>query len=81
MASKGSPMVALRIPQELLTEIEATMKKRNVVAFGEPWSRTDFILVAIKEKLAHMARSRRPGRRRRAPAANAGGHSGGSSDA
>lgn len=69
MPSKGSPMVAFRVEQELLDEIERTIAKRNVVAFGEPWNRTDFILASIREKLAHMARSRRPGRRRRAPGA------------
>lgn len=60
-------MVALRIPGEMLRQIEATIARRNFHSPEIPWNRTDFILSAIREKLGHMSRSRRPSRRRKTP--------------
>jgi hypothetical protein len=61
--SKGSPVVPMRIPSELLAEIERAIEGRNSRAPGEPWTRTGFIITAIREKLAKMERSR-SGRKR-----------------
>lgn len=56
--SKGSPVIPLRIPQTLLNEMEIVIAQRNTLTLNEPWSRSSFIVAAIREKLAHMERSR-----------------------
>jgi len=58
--SLGSPKIVFRLSKEFLAEIEATIAKRNATAFGVGWSKTDFLHAAIREKLAHMQRSRKP---------------------
>lgn len=57
--SKGSPIVPIRIPPDLLGEMERVIAARNVVTRGEPWTRTGFVISAIREKLLKMERSRR----------------------
>lgn len=49
---KGSPIVSVRIPTELLALVDARLGDHCA-------SRTEFILAAIEEKLSHMARSRK----------------------
>jgi len=63
--AKGSPIIPVRIPADLLGAIDRQIESRNAVAHGEPWTRSAFIVAALREKLAKMERSR-SGRRRAA---------------
>jgi hypothetical protein len=56
--SQGSPMLGCRIPQDLLDEVSRTIARRNAWSPEEPWTQARFIVVAIREKLAKMKRSR-----------------------
>lgn len=56
--SAGSPICPIRIPAALLAEIERVIENANERRKGEPWTRTAFILTAIREKVAKMERSR-----------------------
>lgn len=62
--SRGSPIVPIRIPSELLAEMDQVILRANEVRRGEPWGRTGFILSAVREKLAKMERSRASGGKR-----------------
>jgi hypothetical protein len=74
MPSKGSPIQTLRIPPKLWAEIDIAIYRRNLfrrAQFFNTFSvtelvqcRSSFIVAAIREKLAKMARSRRPRPRR-----------------
>lgn len=66
--SKGSQIVPIRVPADLMAAMTIAIDRRNAVAAGEPWTRTGFIVTAIREKLAKMERSR--GGRRRPGGAN-----------
>lgn len=59
MPSRGSPICPIRIPAALLLEMEQLIKASNERRKGEPWTRTSFILTAIREKLYKMERSRK----------------------
>ena len=63
--SIGSPRMTVRIPADLLAAVDRQVESRNAVAHGEPWTRSAFIVAALREKLAKMQRSR-TGRRRAA---------------
>jgi hypothetical protein len=56
--SKGSPIVPVRIPPELLGEVARCIARRNVWSRNEPWTTSGFVIAAIREKLAKMERSR-----------------------
>ena len=66
---KGSPMVSLRIPADVLAAIVREVDRSMLGNRGEPYDRSSFILSAIKEKLAHRERSRK-GRGRKPSAAD-----------
>lgn len=57
--SKGSPIIPVRVPAGLLEDIEVAIAARNAHASGAPWTRSDFFLIALREKLGKMERSRR----------------------
>lgn len=56
--SKGSPIIPIRIPAEVLASMDLTIVQRNTYTHNEPWSRSSFIISAIKDKIAKMERSR-----------------------
>ena len=58
MPTAGTSKVVVRIPPDLLEEMQLTIATRNVYTREEPWSVSDFIRVAICEKIAKMRRSR-----------------------
>lgn len=58
--SAGNPIVKVRIPRELVEEIELAIENRNARVRAEPWTFSEFLRVAIDDKLRHMERSRRP---------------------
>ncbi len=62
--SKGSPIVPIRFPAELLKAMDVTIHRQNRKRVGEPWTRSSWILHAICEKLDHIDRARRPRKRR-----------------
>lgn len=63
--SLGSPRRTLRVPQKLVEEIEQAIDSANARRREQPYDWSAWALKAIKEKLAHLQRSRgRKGRRR-----------------
>lgn len=58
--SKGSPYVPLRIPVELYERILAQMELTNLFVRDEEYNVSSWLRKAAEEKLAKMARSRRP---------------------
>ena len=54
---KGSQVVPVRIPAELLGLVDAAVARSVDTRRDGPWTRSSFILAAISEKLAKMARS------------------------
>jgi hypothetical protein len=64
--SCGSPIVPIRIPTDLLRSVDLQIVSSAPWRAGLEWTRTGFIIAAIREKLAKMQRSRC--RRRPTPA-------------
>lgn len=65
--SKGTKITGVRIPAELREEMKLTIARANVFKVDEPWNQTDFILAAIREKIAKMERSRKGRKRTSSP--------------
>lgn len=62
--SKGTKRFALRIPIDLKVVMEEAIKRRNdSVMDAPPWSVSDFVRIAVVEKLAKMERSKKGTRR------------------
>lgn len=61
---KGSPIICARVPQELLDQMAIAILRRNTWTRGEPWTQASFIVTAIRNQIAKMARSRKPKTRR-----------------
>jgi metal-responsive CopG/Arc/MetJ family transcriptional regulator len=57
MASRGSPVVAVRIPAELLELVDQIVARSADTRKDGPWTRSSFIIKAIEEKIEKMARS------------------------
>ena len=55
--SKGSPVVTVRIPDELLELMDEIIARSAATRKESPWSRSSFIIAAIEEKIEKMARS------------------------
>jgi hypothetical protein len=55
--ARGSPLVSIRIPDELLALVDQAVARSVDRRRDGPWTRSGFILRAIEEKLAKMARS------------------------
>jgi hypothetical protein len=52
MPSKGSPQVAVRLPQEVIDAIDACVESRNnAQGWDREWKRADWLVEAIVEKL------------------------------
>lgn len=56
--SKGSVRWTVRVPAELLKLVQWQIAQRNAYSSREPWSESDWIRVAMEEKLKKMQRSR-----------------------
>lgn len=63
MASKSSTVIPVRIPNFLLVEIEQALVSRNETTRDALMTRNEWIVKAITDKLAHLARSKRQNRR------------------
>jgi hypothetical protein len=55
--SRGSPLVSVRIPAELLELVDQVVARSVDTRPDGPWTRSSFIVAAIEEKLKKMARS------------------------
>jgi hypothetical protein len=55
--AKGSPILSLRIPVELLELVDQAVARSVASRRDGSWTRSSFILAAIEEKLKKMARS------------------------
>jgi len=56
--SKGSPIVVVRVPQDLLTVLDSEIEVVNRSKAALKYDRSLFILTAVCEKLAHLERGR-----------------------
>lgn len=57
--SKGSTRITIRIGDDLLEEIKATVHRRNNAKNQKKhWDKTEYIIEAIVDKLNHDRRSR-----------------------
>lgn len=61
--SKGSKIVPIRIPDELMKSIGEELKSRKDAGALRPISFSAWVRQAIKEKIAHAKRSRGKGRK------------------
>ncbi len=57
--SLGSPIIQVRLQADELAVVDAVLEKRNTNSGRSPWTRSDFIRAALREKLEKMARSRK----------------------
>lgn len=55
--AKGSPVLSVRIPTELLALMDEVIARSAATRKDGPWTRSSFIVAAIEEKLDKMARS------------------------
>lgn len=55
----GNPRIVVRIPPALKREMLEAIKSRNHRTREEPWELSDFVRIAIRDKLHHIQRSRR----------------------
>lgn len=55
--SKGSRVVPVRFEEELLDAVAAMIASSNERRQGEPWTTSEFVRAAVREKLAKMKRS------------------------
>jgi hypothetical protein len=55
--AKGSPIVTLRIPAELLELVDEIIARSAQTRRDGPWNRSSFIVATVEEKIKKMARS------------------------
>lgn len=56
--ARGSPTITFRLDDALMDDMDVAIDSRNERTRETPWTRTDFIRAAIREKLDKMRRSR-----------------------
>jgi hypothetical protein len=61
--SKGSPIVHVRVDPALLHCLDSEIAKVNKRRSEAPYTRSSFILAALRDKLKHLFRSRKEGKR------------------
>jgi hypothetical protein len=57
--SRGTRIYAVRLSPDLMDRVELQIASRNIWTKETEWTLSDFIRVALEEKLAKMARCRR----------------------
>jgi hypothetical protein len=70
--SKGSPIIPVRIPVELLAELDAKIDTVNDRRKDEPYRRSSFIIAAIREKLDKYKRGNKKTEQNEADVASPG---------
>lgn len=63
MTYRGSKIIPVRMPTELVEALVATITRVNKSRTEEPYSPSTFIRAAIREKIAHYARSNKKGKK------------------
>lgn len=63
--SLGTPRYTFRLPEELMDEVKERTELRNLTARGRAWEISDFVRIAIVEKLNKMERSQKGGQERK----------------
>lgn len=64
--SAGTPIRTVRLDDQLWRAIKDQVAQRNIFSRSQPWTMSDFIAIALQEKLDKMRRCREhPGRRKR----------------
>ena len=58
--SMGTPIVTLRVTEDMQERIEEALASRNARTSDTPWTVSDFIRHAVEERLDHIRRGRRP---------------------
>jgi len=61
--SKGSQIIPVRIPEDLLAVVQQTIQSANSKRRHEPYTVSSWIRQCVAEKLSHLKRSK--GRRRK----------------
>lgn len=56
---KGSPVIPIRFPVDLLAVVDQEVSRSADYRTDGPWTRSSFVLAAVREKLAKMERSRK----------------------
>jgi hypothetical protein len=56
--SRGTRVVPVRLPEDLMVMVQITIELRNQNSPEAPWTLSDFIRIALSEKIRKMARSR-----------------------
>ena len=59
--SKGSPIIPVRFPDELLAQMDREIARAERTRLDEPWTRSSFVLAAVRAFLDKRERSRRQG--------------------
>jgi hypothetical protein len=62
MSSKGSPIKPIRFSESLLEEIMGALKSANRSRQQEEYDFSEWVRQACREKLGHLARSKKPRR-------------------
>jgi hypothetical protein len=63
--SKGSPIIPIRFPTELLAWVDDEVARAQRTRSAGPWTRSSFVLTAVRAFLDKRERSRRQGGRRK----------------
>lgn len=61
----GRRIVNIRLDEADLVAMNATIARRNYYSPDAAWTRSDFIVAAIREKIAKMKRSRSSSRKKK----------------
>jgi hypothetical protein len=61
--SKGTQVYSIRLPRDLVEDVECQLAMSAVWRRAAPWTLSDFVRISLREKLEKMRRSR-SGRRR-----------------
>jgi Arc/MetJ-type ribon-helix-helix transcriptional regulator len=61
--SKGTQRYTFRLPEQLLNDVQEQIVGRNDRSADTPWTLSDFVRIALQEKLDKMSRSRRGSRK------------------
>lgn len=65
--NRGSPLVALRIPKQLLQQIDKQIESCNRTRREEPYTRSSFIIAALVERFEKYGRARKASKRKKGP--------------
>jgi hypothetical protein len=63
VSSKGTPIYPVRLGDALVNEVKLAIRRRNLFSWLEPWTFSEFVRTAVREKLDKMERCRRPRRK------------------